>query len=525
MTGGIIQLVALGHENVFITNKPQITYFKVVYKRHTNFSMEEIPQYFTNKLSWGKTSTCTISKEGDLMSNVSLVVELPRVNSFMTQTGEDTLTKFAWVKRIGYVLIKNIAIEINGRVIDRHYGEWLNLWTEMFGKNDNGIDKLIGDVEELTTFTNGKDSYRLYIPLKFWFCKSPSLAIPLVSLKYSDVKIKLELNDFNKCHIISPTHYINCEADLVNFKPFEYIEQNVDGIIYAGIFSHYDIINRRLYYTKITKEKFIGIESTITNPTAIEKNNIINNEENQKYRIYGMSSDFYVIPSINTKSKNHSYVKLINVNIDDAYLLVNYIFLDEDERFKIAQAKNDYLIEQLFFTPDIPLESSNRSIKVSVSNPCKMMVWIVQLDYIKKSLDHFNYTNSHIRKLYDDEYNDVEIGQVTGNSLITEQTILFNGNERLKIRDGDYFYNVQNYQHCKKSPPKGTNSYFYSINASDIQPAGTCNMSQFNSVDIKLRMSHIVNPNNIARGRCYSLVNNIFRVSHGLGGLVFDNKT
>lgn len=522
MTAGIMQLVAIGIEDIFITKDPQITFFKMVYRRHTNFSIEEIPEYFTQKPGWGKSISCIISRDGDLVSNAQLVIKLPAIKKFKTVDGDDDLTKFAWVRRIGFVMIKSIEIEINGRIIDKHYGEWLNLWMELFGPYDDGVKKMIGDITELTDFSNGKDSHVLYIPLKFWFCRSSGLALPLVCLQYSIVKINLKLNDFDKCFIISPSHYLKCEDDLVNFKQFEYIEQIVDNVTYSGIFSHYDILNKRLYFTKISEKKFIGIFSSILNPSQIQKDSILSDPINVKYRIIGKSSQFYVLPSINVTTKNHTFTKSHLVNIDEAYILIDYVFLDEDERLKFTQSKHDYLIDQLYFTPNLNLEGTNRLVKINIDHPCKMLSWFVQLDYIYNSNDHFNYTDSYIRKKFSSEYPDLNINDVIGNNIIQQQTLLLNGHERLKFRDEDYFSNVQHYQHAKFAPSTGTNSYFFNIYSDSIQPSGSCNMSQIDTVELQLKMSHLINVNNLGKIRCYALSHNILRISHGLAAVVFN---
>ena len=217
MTGATIQLVAKGVQDIFITKDPQITYFKIVYRRHTNFSLEAIPQYFTHQPDFGKKYSCTISQNGDLVGKTHLVVTLPKIKQYLMEDGNiDPLVKFAWVKKLGYVLIKSIEIEIGGQLIDRQYGEWLNIISELFiRKADNGIDKMIGNIEKLTSYSSTKDNYTLYIPLQFWFCRNPSLSLPILCLHHSDVKINIELNDFENCYILTPTHYIEVEDELV----------------------------------------------------------------------------------------------------------------------------------------------------------------------------------------------------------------------------------------------------------------------------------------------------------------------
>ena len=300
MTGSILQLVAYGIEDIFLTNDPQITYFKIVYKRHTNYSREEIRQNFIQRPDFNSQVSANISKNGDLMEKSHLVITLPEIKAFK----DDDITKVAWVRNPGYSLIDTISIEINGRQICKHFGEWMFLWNEMFNPkaNDLSFKKMIGDIPELTDYSNGKQSYKIYIPLQFWFCRSSANSLPLVSLEYSDVKINLSLKDWTDCILITPTHYIVCSDSLVNFEDYEYIEQNIDGVISAGFFTYFDPYNKRLYYTLLTSNNFIPITSTVRNTT--------------KYKIYGKTTDGYVIPTIQNSSSiiinpaSHKYEKI-----------------------------------------------------------------------------------------------------------------------------------------------------------------------------------------------------------------------
>ena len=161
MGGGIIQIAAYGPQDLFITNDPQITFFKVVYRRHTNFSIETIPQPFTHMPSFGRRATCIIGKNGDLIRNVILVAVLPRIPMFKDSDNNiDLITKFAWVRRVGYALIQSVEIEIGDTLIDKQYGDWLNIWNELTIPDDRNIEKMIGNVSELTDYTNGKALHR-----------------------------------------------------------------------------------------------------------------------------------------------------------------------------------------------------------------------------------------------------------------------------------------------------------------------------------------------------------------------------
>ena len=519
MGGGLIQLVAYGIDDIYLTTDPQITFFKIVYRRHTNFSIEQIPQYFLNAPDFGKQSTCVISRSGDLIGNVVLVVVLPKVKAFVDQN-----VKFAWVKRIGFSLIKSVEIEINGKVIDKHYGEWLNIWAELTGQiNSNqkrGTKIMIGDVPEMTDFSSTKDEYTLYIPLQFWFCKNSGSTLPLISLQYCDVKINVEFEDASKCYMLTPSHFINCMDDIVSFEPYEYIEQNIDGDKRAGIFINYDINTKRLYYHKLTDKKLLSIPINnsfdVTNQTIV--NNLLNSTYGLKYSIIGKTSEYSTFAQLRSNTITYPLPKIRNLQLVNAFLIVDYYFLDNDERFKFSQSKHDYLIEQLYLTPSIKIEEGNYTAKFLADHPCKLMAWVTQLEYIDKSGDHFNYTDS-----YTDLCAKKSLIKNSAKSLIKTQTILINGNPRLSMRNGSYFSETQMYQYTKVTPSTGINIYSYGLSPFTAQPSGSCNTSQIDTLEIKLNLSSIVDQNNPAIFRGYNLCYNILRIVNGLAGLVFTN--
>ena len=498
MSGGILQLVAYGKNDLFLTSDPQITFFKISYRRYTNFSREDIEQYFVTNPDFGKKTTCSLAFEGDLIENITLKIILPSISKFYNCDGSLSITKFAWVRRIGYAILKSIEIEINGMIIDRQYGEWLNIIHELttISRDDGAIDKLIGDVPELTNFTSGKNSYQLFIPLKFWFCKSTGLALPLVCLQYSDIKLNVELEEFEKCHLITPTHYIKCIDSITNFIPYEFIKQTIDGIDRYGMFYKYDIINNKLYYTAIGDNKLIGPD---------DQNNILNSNKIQQYKIIGNSSKYEATPANNAKSFIY-HNRFLNITIKECFALVTYVFLDQDERYKFARTKHDYLIEQLYFTPNVTIYGINRNIRINAEQPCKMMVWLTQFDYIKNMNDTFNYSDSHIK---------------SNKSIITNETIALNGHDIVSMRDDKYFNIIQSLQHFKNDLPVGIDVYSFSLHPEEIQPSGTCNLSQIELIELKMRLSQKVTTNNKAKCRVYCLCYNILRINNGLAATVF----
>ena len=140
MGGGLLQLVAYGAQDVYLTGNPQITFFKVVYRRHTNFAIESINQSLNGSNKYGGSTTCTISRNGDLINRVYVQIEVPGLS--YTGSGNGRI----YVDYYGLKLLKNVTIEIGGQQIDKHYSDWMYIWNELSlpeGKK-YGYDKMVG---------------------------------------------------------------------------------------------------------------------------------------------------------------------------------------------------------------------------------------------------------------------------------------------------------------------------------------------------------------------------------------------
>jgi len=530
MAGGLIQLAAYGEQNLFLSKDPQITFFKVVYRRHTNFSIETMPQSFKTVPKFGKRVVCVLSRSGDLIRKIHIVAVLPKIPQFKDEAGNiDPITKFAWVRKIGYALINNVEIEIGGELIDKQYGDWINIWNELSLPIQKNIDKIIGDVPLLTEFTNGKKEYKLFIPLQFWFNRLPGLALPVVSLQHGHVQINLDINSFFKCHVISPTHYINVSDDFVNYKPFEYLKQVVDGSESLARFIYFDLINRRLYISRITDEKFNSLTENDPEKRQTEDDQralLFSKDENgnpinKKYFITGLTTGYQAMPRINSAESTHSNntVRLNNINLKDCFLLVEYIFLDDVERTKFLQARHEYLIEQVFLNDIKTVTGINQFFYLGFTQSCKEMIWVTQLSLALNSRNNelFNYTDSLIRD---------EDGNLIGKNIITRETILFNSEERISLRDSQYFSKLQIYQHHTKLISEGINLYSFSLHPEKHQPSCTANLSKIDNISLRLVVIPQITFQNNAKLRCYARTYNILRVANGVSALLFsiDNQ-
>ena len=190
MAGGLMQLVAYGAQDIYLTGNAQITFFKVVYRRHTNFSIESIEQTFNGYADFGRKLTVTVSRNGDLVSKAFLRVVLPALKQ--DQSGA---TWHGYVNSIGNALIKSVEVEIGGQLIDKHYSEWLEIYGELNQTDAHfrSYKRLIGKyASDVSLETNALEERTYYIPLQFWFCRNPGLALPLIALQYHEVKLNVE---------------------------------------------------------------------------------------------------------------------------------------------------------------------------------------------------------------------------------------------------------------------------------------------------------------------------------------------
>jgi len=200
MGGGLMQLVAYGAQDIYLTGNPQITFFKVVYRRHTNFAMESIEQTLNGNVAASSKVTATISRNGDLVGKTYLAVQAAAMS------GSDN--------NYGTQIIENVVLEIGGQQIDKHSGLWMETWFELTEPNHNGSSYLTVEANLAAAVTGGDAATAptkfqqmaccggvgatntvvpglIHVPLTFWFCRNPGLALPLIALQYHEVKIAI----------------------------------------------------------------------------------------------------------------------------------------------------------------------------------------------------------------------------------------------------------------------------------------------------------------------------------------------
>jgi hypothetical protein len=201
--GGLLQLVATGKQDLYLTGNPQISYFKMVYRRHTNFAVEAQAMYFDGTPNFGQRITCLIPRRGDLLGRVYLDVTLPQIKD----TSGNILS---YTNAVGHALIQEITFEVGEQEIDRQTGEWMEIWTQFAtsaGQRD-ALNDMIGRIDPYN-FINivpapSSDGLQLTIPLQFYFCNNPGLYLPLIALQYSPIRINITLRPLQQLFWVPP---------------------------------------------------------------------------------------------------------------------------------------------------------------------------------------------------------------------------------------------------------------------------------------------------------------------------------
>ena len=300
MGGGLMQLVAYGAQDVYLTGNPQITFWKVTYRRYTNFAIESIEQTFNGQADFGRRVTCTISRNGDLAYRTYLQVTLPEINQNMGVTVDGVSRNYArWLDFPGEQLISQVEVEIGGQRIDRQYGDWMHIWNQltMTADQQKGYFKMVGNTTQLTFITDPNfadidgpcdaagprqvcaprkalPETTLYVPLQFWYCTNPGLALPLIALQYHEVKINLDLRPIDEC--LWAVGDLACTGSSAQTSTLSYNQSLVAASLYVD-YVFLDSDERRRFAQNpheylISQLQFTGDESVGSSSNKIKLN-------------------------------------------------------------------------------------------------------------------------------------------------------------------------------------------------------------------------------------------------------------
>ena len=551
MGGGLMQLVAYGAQDVYLSGNPQITFFKVVYRRHTNFSVEPIQQTWNGAADFGRTVTCNINRNGDLITNMYVVVML----NAQIKTAE-----WGYVKRLGHALIETVRIEIGGSKIDEQYGDWLNIWYELTHKTgqERGYAKMIGDVPELTNISSqGFNAHQLYIPLQFWFNRNNGLALPLIALQYHDVRITLKYRDSVNCinyvgstkpgidklmsdsYLLIDYVYLDSEerkrfaqasheylieqlqftgSESINGKSSKYrlnFNHPSKYLIWAHHLGKYNNANNKwLAYApdgnwENARDKFAKIIACVSSSGFdIVNNNVIttvgNFVEDGELVDFNPNSELPQLFSTNLGSLLQKVsVKFVALSPTNAQIVGTSGVTGPSLTANVGSLNNNILDNFIVTKNNLTISDISNILLPSLTGNVKTFV-----DKFACSVSNlFNYG----------------VNIDGSNNVCTSAKLQLNGHDRFQARDGNYFNYVQPAQHFSNTPADGINVYSFALKAEDHQPTGTCNFSRIDNATLQVDIGTDLegSTNNILN--IYTQNYNVLRVMSGMAGTAYSN--
>jgi len=529
---------------VYLTGNPQITFFKVVYRRHTNFAVENIEQVFNGSADFGRRVTCQISRNGDLITKMYLRVVLA---GFNTSNPEK---KWAWVSRVGHALIDNVELEIGGTRIDKQYGNWLNVWYELARNwaHDRGYDIMIGNTAELTSLSQKHDEAVLYIPLKFFNNRNDGLAIPLIALQYHEVKLNFEFSQLEQC--INRTQNVSMSelGDLrfsssSLFVDYVYLDTEerkrfaqaqheylIEQVQFTGAESVNSLTQKfRLNFNHPCKSLYwtlqLGRYSSGKQFLAYDAKNIDNTRliaTKRAVLALAKYNDKYLALSSNVSADIAGVLLPSNADLYGRFFdRINAIAITNSPDMDNITILGDLLTLEEISSP----VSSLRLYNTSLQNPSDTVLFSAGARTTVSSSD--GHASKDIILRQRDNYG-VYLNK-SGNP-VARVLLQLNGHDRFSERDGNYFNYVQPYQHHSNTPADGCNMYSFALNPEEHQPSGTCNMSRIDNATLNLSFggaaypdfkgTYLAEDSNIC---IYATNYNVLRIMSGMGGLAYSN--
>ena len=433
MPGGYMQLLAFGAEDIYLSGNPQLSFFKAVYRRYTNFAIECIEHNFNGIADFGNKVNFIIPRNGDLVYKIYYEITLPALSQ--TQAGDDLnggTQNSSWVgyaNGIGHLLLKEVSVEIGGYIVDNHTSEYLDIWNQLTN-NDINTNEMIGDWEsEFSLMTNAIVEKTYNIPLQFWFCKNTSSALPLIALQYHEVIITTEFRDAASC--------------VRNDTSPGFLANNLEA------------------------PKDSGGSDTIA--------------------------------------------------FSDSKVLIEYIFLDDNERQKFAQKSLEYIIDTVQYVNDYSLNMNTVSatIDIKLFHPCKELIWVIQDN------DSINTNTVTGNKLLN--YSDLDNPHL---EMFKNAKIMMNGMDRFAERNPKYFRSIQPMQRHTRIPNKRIHVYSFSLNPEKYQPSGAANFSRLDNIQLNLNFDSVSTNafyNKARTVKIFCITYNIFKIQNGMGGIQFSN--
>jgi hypothetical protein len=525
MGGGLMQLVSYGAQDIYISGNPQITFWKVLYKRHTNFAVESIEVTFNGQADFNKRVTAVINRNADLMYKTYLQVTLPQIDLTTTTGtfGSTAVNGYRWLNYIGHRLINQVEVEIGGQRIDRQYGDWMQIWTQL--SVDQSImpafESLVGNTHDLvlmkrqsglsldgtcaaneTTVScvprKGTPAKTLYVPLQFWFCRNPGVAIPLIALQYHEVRVNVTFETWQNCQY----------AESAVGTPMAAPQQSLAAASLYVDYVYLDTEERRRFAQQsheylIEQLQYTGAESITSSSNKVQ----LNFNHPVKELQWVVQRDSFVDCSQASWLATVGGAQPFNYSDDfSTDGIITSLLTQAGATMSASTAPTVGMTQVLGQNPLQGTVTSGAMYGADSIDLAGTSEFDAGVNYLLAKV----ILASSVR--------------CEGKNPVEVAKLQLNGQDRFTEREGDYFSKVQPYQHHTRCPSEGINVYSFALRPEEHQPSGTCNFSRIDKATLQLTVSvNTVVGARTAQVRVYALNYNVLRVMSGMGGLAYSN--
>jgi hypothetical protein len=556
-----MQLVAYGAQDVYLTGNPQITFFKVVYRRHTNFSMECIEQPL-DSARFGGRHTVQVLRNGDLAGRMYLKTTLPALSA-----------NVAWCRRPGHAILNYIECTVGGSQVDKHWGQWYDLWYELTHTVDQerGYNKMVGDVPELTTVSStGCSAYTVYVPLQFWFNRNTGLALPLIALQYHEVRFNIEFNALADCVVKTagtsvPSADLSSTSILVDYIYLDQEERRrmaqvgheylIEQVQHNGEESLTGTNQKfKLDFNHPCKELVWAVRCGFLSSTSDRFLSYYDGDASATLQRSANNLAYSMVAVSGGAVTGYTALSAVGVSVEA--VPVNTVGLINATQgstvFTFVVTNNgtgSYSGANLYVSNDIVTGVSSKVTDITVnitiapgaSTPSAITSASVTANLFPTlTLADVSVPVGDILTTDNRAQNsDVNISQPfnygldlagNGNPVATAK-IQLNGHDRFDQQDGDYFNYVQPYQHHTRTPADGVNVYSFGLHPEQHQPSGTANLSRIDTTQLFLTFADSLNSVRTPTANVvtdsllwiFAFSYNVFRIMSGMGGLAYAN--
>ena len=583
--GAIVQIISVGIQDNMLTSAPDLTFWKSSHKQYTPFATESIEQLFQNQCDFGRKATCLIGRAGDLLEGGAFQCTLPQIDNTQGDgTGSNKVIYARWLDYIGEHMIQEMNIEVGGQPISKYYGDYMHIWNQLTMPEAKlpAYYKLIGHTTQLTYLTDPKfaginspcssnsvpgqtcvprnalPETTLYIPLMFWFCQNPGMALPILALQFHEVKINVSIKPLLEC-LWAVTNLSSTNGSQTARAAYN------NSLVTASMYMDYvfcDVDERKTFVAEPHEYLFdqLQFSGDITVGTAATRLGLNFSHPVQEvivvcqpdcnvdycasfdagealFQLLGVQAFNYTDALDMLQNSIHTFgspdaitdITDISGNVTQGGFMDQYQ-LNGNTLWGFQQPSGAQMTKRATnasnFSTISPYDYSVYSGVAADQSAADSGLSVLQNNSALQPFAPTPGTASVIVGLSDPAIFVISETAFNmhcwGENPIITMKLTINNQDRFTEREGAYFDVFQPFKYHTRAPDSGINIYSFAINPESLQPNGTLNFSRVDNAFLILTLSAAAISNTATvKIRIYARAKNVIRMLGGMLGVAF----